>query len=291
MPMISTAPMRDRICLVTGATSGIGFETALGLARAGARVGLVGRDAGRTQAAAESIRAAVPGARIDPFVADLSAQREVRRLAGAVRALYPRLDVLVNNAGAIFDTHRLTEDGIERTWALDHLAYVLLTLELLDLIKASAPARIVNVASAAHARGRIALDDIGHARRFSAMAVYSQAKLGNVLFTGALARRLDGTGVTVNALHPGVIASGFAGGTGSWFGLGWRLIRPFMKTPVEGAVTSLRLASAPEVAGMTGLYFDRSGPVATSRLAADRTLQERVWDLSLDQLGLPRSPA
>jgi len=281
--MTEVAPVQDKIALVTGATSGIGFETALGLARQGFRVGLVGRDAARTRAAAERIRSAVPEARVDPFTADLSVQAEVRRLAGEVRALYSRLGVLVNNAGAIFDRHALTRDGIERTWALDHLAYVLLSLELLDLLKASAPSRIVNVASAAHRRGRIAFDDIGHARRFSAMAVYSQAKLGNVLFTGALARRLDGTGVTVNALHPGVIASGFAGGTGGWFGLGWRLIRPFMKTPVEGAVTSLRLASAPEVAGMTGLYFDRSGPVATSRLAADRTLQERVWDLSLEK--------
>ncbi|MCJ2080920.1 SDR family NAD(P)-dependent oxidoreductase [Methylobacterium sp. J-090] len=285
--MTEGVPRRVRIGLVTGATSGIGFETALGLARKGARVGLVGRDATRTRAAAERIRAAVPGARIDPFVGDLAVQAEVRRLAGEVRALYPRLDVLVNNAGAIFDTHRLTADGIERTWALDHLAYVLLSLELLDLLKASAPSRIVNVASAAHTRGRIALDDIGHARRFSAMTVYSQAKLGNVLFTGALARRLAGTGVTVNALHPGVIASGFAAGTGGWFGLGWRLIRPFMTSPVEGAATSIHVASAPELDGVTGLYFTRSRPVATSRRAADRALQERVWDLSLDQLGLP----
>jgi NAD(P)-dependent dehydrogenase (short-subunit alcohol dehydrogenase family) len=287
--MTEGTPLRDRIGLVTGATSGIGFETALGLARKGFRIGVVGRDAVRVRAAAERIRSAVPNARVDPFTADLSVQAEVRRLAGEVRALYPRLDVLVNNAGAIFDRHALTRDGIERTWALDHLAYVLLSLELLDLLKASAPSRIVNVASAAHTRGRIAFDDLGHARRFSAMAVYSQAKLGNVLFTAALARRLAGTGVTVNALHPGVIASGFAGGTGGWFGLGWRLIRPFMRTPVEGAVTSIHLASAPDLDGVTGRYFARSRPVATSRRAADRDLQERVWRLSLDQLGLPHA--
>jgi NAD(P)-dependent dehydrogenase (short-subunit alcohol dehydrogenase family) len=287
--MTEVAPVQDKIALVTGATSGIGFETALGLARQGFRVGLVGRDAARTRAAAERIRSAVPEARVDPFTADLSVQAEVRRLAGEVRALYPRLGVLVNNAGAIFDRPALTRDGIERTWALDHLAYVLLSLELLDLLKASAPSRIVNVASAAHRRGRIAFDDIGHARRFSAMAVYSQAKLGNVLFTAALARRLAGTGVTVNALHPGVIASGFAGDTGGWFGLGWRLVRPFMKPPEEGARTSLHVATSPDLDGVTGQYFARSRPTPTSRRAADPDLQERVWRLSLDQLGLPRA--
>lgn len=289
--MTSGTPVQDRIALVTGSTSGIGFETALGLARHGFRVGLVGRDVARTRAAVERIRSSVPGARVDAFTADLSAQAEVRRLAREVRALYPRLDVLVNNAGAIFDRHALTPDGIERTWALDHLAYVLLSLDLLDLLKASAPSRIVNVASAAHTRGRIRFDDLGHARRFSAMAVYSQAKLGNVLFTAALARRLAGTGVTVNALHPGVIASGFAGDTGGWFGLGWRLIRPFMRTPVDGARTSLHVATASDLDGVTGRYFARSRAKATSRRAADLDLQERVWLLSLDQLGLPQTAA
>ena len=195
---------------MTGATSGIGYETALGLARAGARVGIVGRDAGRTDEAASRIRDAVPGAVIDVFLADLSSQAEIRRLSAEVRALYPRLDVLVNNAGAIFDARHVTVDGLERTWALDHLAYVQLTLDLLDLMKASAPARIVNVASRAHKRGLIDLEDLDGARRYGTWKAYSQAKLGNVLFTAALARRLARTGVTVNSLHPGVIASGFA---------------------------------------------------------------------------------
>lgn len=280
------APMRGRTVLVTGATSGIGAETSLGLARAGARVGIVGRDAARTQAVAARIRAAVAGAVVDTFVADLASQAETRRLAAEVRARYSRLDVLVNNAGAIFDRHAVTVDGIERTWALDHLAYVLLSLELLDLLKASAPARIVNVASEAHRRGRIAFDDLGQAGHFSALSAYAQAKLGNVLFSAALARRLAGTGVTSNALHPGVIASGFAAGTGGWFGVGWRLIRPFMAKPEDGAVTSIHLASAGEVAGVTGAYFKACRPVAPSARARDPALQERVWTLSLDQLGL-----
>ncbi|GJE18014.1 SDR family oxidoreductase [Methylobacterium marchantiae] len=272
-------------CLVTGATSGIGYETALGLARAGARVGIVGRDAARTEGAASRIRATVPGARIDVFLADLSSQAEIRRLAGEVRDAYSRLDVLVNNAGAIFDSRHITVDGLERTWALDHLAYMLLTLELLDLLKASAPSRIVNVASMAHKRGRIDLDDIDGAGGYGALKAYSQAKLGNVLFTAALARRLAGTGVTANSLHPGVIASGFAGGTGGWFGFGWSLIRPFLSNPTDGAATSLHLATSPEVAGVSGRYFSKCRPVPTSSLGRDEALQERVWALSLRQVG------
>lgn len=199
--------MRGTVCLVTGATGGIGYETALGLARLGARVAIVGRDPGKLQACADLIRAAVPGAAVEPHRADLSAQAEIRRLAGALRSAYPRLDVLVNNAGAIFDRRTLTVDGIERTWALDHLGYVLLTLELLDTLKESAATggkpRIVNVASAAHYRGHIDFDDVEGARRYRAMGAYAQAKLGNVLFTYALARRLRGSGITVNAVHPG----------------------------------------------------------------------------------------
>lgn len=278
--------MRGRTCLVTGATSGIGYETALGLSRAGARVGLVGRDEGRTRAAAERIRRAAGDAPLDTFVADLASQAEVRRLAGAVRDRYPRLDVLVNNAGAIFTERGTTVDGIERTWALDHLAYVLLTLELLDLLRASAPARIVNVASAAHERCRIDLDDRAGARRYGALRAYSQAKLGNVLFTYALARRLAGSGVTVNALHPGVIASRFAEGAGGVFGLGWRLAKPFMATPAAGAETSLRLATAPDLAGVSGRYFAKGGETASSARSRDEALQERVWSSSLRQVGL-----
>ncbi|WP_019904308.1 SDR family oxidoreductase [Methylobacterium sp. 77] len=284
-----TAPVPsipEKTCLVTGATSGIGYETALGLARAGARVGIVGRDAGRTDATAARLREAVAGASIDVFLADLSSQAEIRRLAAEVRGRYARLDVLVNNAGAIFDSRHLTVDGLERTWALDHLAYMLLTLELLDLMKASAPARVVNVASMAHKRGRTDFDDLDGARRYGALKAYAQAKLGNVLFTAALARRLVGTGVTANSLHPGVIASGFAGGTGGWFGFGWSLIRPFLANPADGAATSLHLATSPEVETVSGLYFSRCRPVPTSSIGRDHDLQERVWALSLRQLGL-----
>jgi retinol dehydrogenase 12 len=282
--------MRNTVCLVTGATNGIGYETALGLARRGARVAIVGRDPERTRASAGRIREAVPGAVVDPHVADLSAQAEIRRLAASLRATYPRLDVLVNNAGAIFDRRELTVDGIERTWALDHIGYVLLTLELLDTLKASAAAgakpRIVNVASAAHYRGHIDFSDIEGARRYGAMRAYAQAKLGNVLFTYALARRVKADGITVNALHPGVVKTGFAKNTGGAFGAVWSLMRPFLIQPDKGAATSLHVATAPELDGVTGRYFSRSRPKTSSAESRDESVQERVWALSLAQVGL-----
>lgn len=277
--------MAGKVCLVTGATNGIGYETALGLARAGARVGLVGRDGGRTERAASEIRAAVAGAVTDVFVADLSSQAEIRRLAADVRETYPRLDVLVNNAGAIFDRRGESVDGIERTWALDHLGYVLLSLELLDLLKASAPARIVNVASAAHMRGRIAFDDIEARRSYGGVSAYAQAKLGNVLFSYALARRLEGTGVAVNALHPGVIRTGFARNAGGLIGFAWGLLRPFLRTPQEGAATSLRLAADPALEGVSGRYFSRRGEEISSPESRDEAVQERLFALSLTQVG------
>lgn len=279
--------MQGKVCLVTGATNGIGYATAFGLARMGAQVALVGRDPGKLDGCAQAIRAGVPGSQVSTYVADLSSQAGIGNLAAEVRK--ERLDVLVNNAGAIFDRRDLTVDGIERTWALDHLGYVLLTLELLDTLKASAAAgsrpRIVNVASAAHFRGHIDFDDIEGARRFGAMRAYSQAKLGNVLFTYALARRLKGSGIGVNALHPGVINTGFAKDTGGLFGIGWNLIRPFLSTPERGAATSLHVASAPELDGVSGRYFSRAKPVISSRESRDEAVQERVWDLSLAQVG------
>ncbi|MEH3119157.1 MAG: SDR family oxidoreductase [Methylorubrum populi] len=274
-----------RIALVTGASSGIGAETALGLARLGARVGLVGRDAERTARAAERVRRETGGA-ADTFLADLSSQAGIRRLAAEVRAAYPALDILVNNAGAIFSQRHVTVDGIERTWALDHLAYVLLTHELIGALHAAPRARIVNLASAAHTRGRIDVEDLGGERRYSAMKAYAQAKLGNVLFTCALARRLAGSGVTVNAVHPGVVASDFARNTNGLLGFAWGLIRPFLISTEAGARTSLHVATAPELDGMTGRYFAKCRETPSSALSRDEALQERVWTLSRRQVGI-----
>lgn len=281
--------MHGRICIVTGATGGIGYETALGLARLGARVGLVGRDADRLARAADRIRAAVPGAQLATHRADLSSQEDIRRLAGELRAAYPALHVLVNNAGAIFDRRETTVDGIERTWALDHLGYVLLTLELLDPLTATAASggrpRIVNVASAAHTRGHIDFADLGGVKSYGAMRAYSQAKLGNVLFTFALARRLAGRGITVNCLHPGVVDTGFAKNTGGLFGMAWNLIRPFLITPEKGARTSLHVATAPELDGVSGRYFSRCKVTTSSSESRNEEIQERLWRVSLDQVG------
>jgi retinol dehydrogenase 12 len=277
--------MQGKICLVTGATLGIGFATALGLARLGAHVVMVGRDAARTKAAAERIRRDAGADGPDFLIADLSSPDEVRQLAHDFKERYPRLDVLVNNAGGIFTKREVTAAGIERTWALNHLAYVVLTLELLDLLKASAPARIVNVASELHKRGRMDFGGLQGEQGYNGLRAYNQSKLANVLFTCALARRLEGTGVTANCLHPGVIASGFGHEASGPVKIGLTLIRPFLASPDKGAKTSIYLASSPEVEGVNGLYFKKCRPSQPSPLSADVELQERLWEISLRQTG------
>jgi retinol dehydrogenase-12 len=278
-----TAQMQGRICLVTGATLGIGKETALGLARKGAQVVIVGRDEARTRATAEWIAREAGGPPVDYFVADLSSQAEVRRLAAAYKSKYSRLDVLVNNAGAVFTQREISIDGYERTWALNHLAEFLLTQLLLDTLEASAPARIVNVSSAAHTSGKIDFDNLRGEKKYSGIATYSQSKLANVLFTYALARRLAGKGVTANCLHPGVVATGFGHNTPGLVKTLVSLARPFLITPEKGAATSIYLASSPEVANVTGEYFAKCRPVASSKLSEDVALQEKLWEISVRQ--------
>ena len=201
--------MTGKTVLITGGTGGIGKATAIGLARLGARVGIVGRDATRAEAAAADIRATSGNPAVDVFVADVSSQAEVRRLAAAVLEAYPRLDVLVNNVGGFWAHRHVTADGLEHTFAVNHLAPFLLTNLLLDRLKASAPARVVTVSSGAQSMGRIDFDDLQGARKYSGQRAYNQSKLANVMFTYELARRLEGTGVTANVLHPGVIRTAF----------------------------------------------------------------------------------
>lgn len=279
--------MIGKVCLVTGATAGIGLVTARELARLGAKVIGVGRSPGRCEQACRAIREATGSPSVEYLTADLSSQAEVRRLAREVKDRTGRLDVLVNNAGGIYLKREESADGHEMTFALNHLAYFLLTNLLTDLIKASAPARIVSVASAAHAGSSIRFGDLQGRTRYSGWRAYQQSKLANVLFTRELARRLEGTDVTANCLHPGYVKTQIFRVEGI---LGWLLRRAadvFAITPEEGARTSIYLASSPDVEGVTGGYFVRRKPVTPSRAARDDAVARRLWEASEELTGPP----
>ena len=281
--MADVAVMAGKSVLVTGGTGGIGKAAAIGLAALGARVGITGRDQARTEAAAAAIRAAPGSPAVDAFAADMSAQAGVHRLAAQVLDTYPRLDVLVNNAGGFWAHRHVTADGLEHTFALNHLAPFLLTSLLLDRLTASAPARIVTVSSAAHARGRIDFADLQGERNYSGQRAYSQSKLANVMFTYELARRLAGTGVTATVLHPGVVRTSF--GTedqAAYLAVMIRVARLFMKTPAQGAGTPIYLASSPEVEGITGRYYANRKPKTSSKASYDTTAAVRLWQASAD---------
>ena len=283
-------PRAGRTVLVTGGTGGIGGATAAGLAGLGARVGVVGRHRDRADAVAERIRAA--GGEADVFIADVSAQREVRRLADEVLTAYPRLDVLVNNVGGYWAHRHVTEDGLERTFAVNHLAPFLLTNLLLPRLRESAPARVVTVSSGAQSMGRIDFDDLQGERGYRGQRAYNQSKLANVMFTYELARRLEGSGVTANVLHPGVVRTAFGqeDSTG-WMRLMLPVVRPFMKSPEKGAQTSVHLASSPAVEGVSGQYFVDSRPKQSSRASYDAAAAARLWDVSAELVGLPSTSA
>jgi NAD(P)-dependent dehydrogenase (short-subunit alcohol dehydrogenase family) len=274
----------DQNVLVTGGSSGIGRETALGLARLGAQVTIVGRDPVRTREAVGWIKEKSGNIEIDSLLGDFSSLTEVRRVAAEYRAAHDRLDVLVNNAGAWFGTYGETQDGIEQTWAVNHLSYFLLTHELLGLLKAAPKARIVNVASAMHTSGKI---EFSPDKRYNSLKAYARSKLGNVLFTNALARRLQGTGITVNALHPGAVATNIAKDMRGLLKVINRTLQAlFFITPEQGALTSIHVASSPEVEGVTGCYFDKSRLAKSSAASRDEALQESVWKLSAGQCGI-----
>lgn len=282
----------NQICLVTGASSGIGKVTARELARAGATVILVCRNRSKGEATVDEISRLTGSDRLDLMIADLAELRQIRELAAQVRAKYPQLQVLVNNAGTYNSARTVTADGYEATFAVNHLAYFLLTMELLDLLKASAPARIVNVASEAHRAVSLNFDDLHGEQRYNGWKAYGQSKLANISFTYELARRLEGTGVTVNAVHPGGVNTGLfdhvSGATG-------RIVRLFtflMRTPEKGAETVLWLASAPEVAALTGRYFYDLKEKSSSRESSDPNLAARLWQISEQLVGLSsESPA
>jgi len=272
--------MRDRVCLVTGATGGMGVVIARELAAQGATVILVGRDAQKGAAVQREIAQATGNTAVDLLLADLSSQREIRRLVEEFRRRYGQLHVLVNNAGAHIQERRLSPDGLEMNLAVNHLASFLLTHLLLDTLRASAPARIVNVASNSMTK-TIDLDDLQSERTFVPFAVYGQAKLAMVLCTYALAQQLAGTRVTVNALHPGITATKIIGDVAPLLArpfLG--LITRFLQTPEQGARTALYLATAPAVEGVSGGYFVREKETRSVPMSYNVALQERVWAIS-----------
>ncbi|HSK99666.1 MAG TPA: SDR family oxidoreductase [Rubrobacteraceae bacterium] len=280
--------MGEKVCLITGATSGIGKATAIGLANMGASVVIVGRDRDRGEAVMAEIKEKSGNASVDLVLADLSSREEIRRLADEFKEAYPRLDVLINNAG-VFRTKRITTaDGTETTFAVNHLAYFLLTNLLLDVLKDSAPSRIVNVGSGDHSNGTIDFDDLQGEEVYKGAKAYSQSKLANVLFTYELARRIERTGVTANCLHPGAgIRTNFGSGVSGVFGFLVKALKPLMISPEKGAETSIYLASSPEVEGLSGRYFVKKAEARSSVVSYDERLAIRLWEVSAELTNLP----
>ena len=278
--------VRGKIALVTGATSGIGLETSVELARRGARVVLVGRDPERTRAAADSVCTRT-GQEATYLLCDFSRQAAIRGLARAYADRHDRLDILVNNAGGVHRSRRLTPDGIEATFAVNHLGYFLLTNLLLDLIVAGTPARVVTVASTGHRSGTLDFDDLGFERGYTIMKAYARSKLANVLFAAELARRLAGTGVTSNSVHPGAVDTNIWSGAPLWAKpiIRFALRRSFVSAD-EGAAHVVRLAADPDLAGVSGCYFDKGQPVSPAPLATDPAVAARLWDVSAKLVGL-----
>ena len=277
-----TGTISERIIMVTGATAGIGLATARGIAQQGATVIIVGRSLERSRAAVEQIKEQTGNPHVDFLLADLSLQSDIRRLAEQFQERYARLHVLVNNAGGLFLNGQVSLDGIEMTLALNHLGYYLLTRSLYNLLKASAPARIVNVASVAHLGARIDFPNL----QFSGWKGYKRSKLANILFTYELARRAEGTGVTVNALSPGLVASNFGMNNRGLFPLIKPVVDLFSVSNERGAETSIHLACSPDVEGVTGKYFTRRRPRRSSAASYDRTAAAQLWEISARMTGL-----
>jgi NAD(P)-dependent dehydrogenase (short-subunit alcohol dehydrogenase family) len=281
--------MKGKVVVITGATSGIGQVAAESLAGMGARIVQVGRDPGRGQEAIKRLNQRAPGIAHSIYYADLSRLSEMKRVAREIAQAEPRIDVLINNAGAMFGSRHLTEDGLEQTFALNHMAYFVLTHGLRERLMASAPARVVNTASDAHATATLDLDDLQSEKAYRGnfletlryggpgFKVYSRSKLCNILFTRELARQLAGTGVTANSLHPGFVATRFGDESGGLISFGIGVAKRFALSPEQGAETLIYLASSLEVAGVSGQYFAKCRPAKPSQAAQDDTMAQRLW--------------
>jgi len=279
--------VQDKICLITGATAGIGKATAHGLAKTGATLVITGRNRDKAAATVAELKAASNNQKIEFLIADLSSQAEVRRLADEFKQKHDRLDVLVNNAGGVFVKRQTTVDGLEYTFAFNHLAPFLLTNLLLEPLKAAAPARVVTVSSAAEQTGKIDFDDLQSEKRYGSFRAYSSSKLENILFSNELAKRLEGTGVTSNALHPGFVASDFGKNNPGLMSFAIGLLRPFAINVEKGAATSIYLASSPEVEVVSGKFFTKSAQANPSNpIARDGTIAYKLWEVSKELTGL-----
>lgn len=275
--MQTNEAMRGKTVVITGATSGIGQVAAENLAAMGARIVQVARSRTRGEAALERLRASGPGIEHTIYYADLSRLGEIRRLTARILETEPRIDVLINNAGAVYSKRRVTEDGLELTFALNHMSYFLLTHGLQERLKASAPARVVNTSSDAHRGMRLDFEDLQAARKYSGFPVYGRTKLENILFTRELARRLDGSGVTANAFHPGFVRTRYGDESGGLLSFGIRAAKLFAISPEKGAETLVYLASSPEVASVTGQYFYKCSLATPTREAQDDSAARRLW--------------
>jgi NAD(P)-dependent dehydrogenase (short-subunit alcohol dehydrogenase family) len=269
--------MQGKVVLITGATSGIGKVAAYHLARQGARILFIARDPQRATFTLARLRQIAPSTEHRAFEADLSRLSEMKRIGVAIAAAEPCIDVLINNAGAYFGTRHLTEDRIERTFALNHMAYFALTCALADRLRAAAPARIVSTASDAHHGARLDFDDLQFARGYDGLMAYRRSKLANILFTRELARRLAGSGVTANCLHPGFVATRFGDQGGGWRSLGLRAAKLFAISPEKGAETIIHLATSPAVATTSGGYFYKCQPATPTTEAQDDAAAARLW--------------
>jgi retinol dehydrogenase 14 len=277
--------MGGKVALVTGGTSGIGKATAMALAAMGADVVVVGRDRERGEKAAAEIRAQT-GGKVDLALADLSSQAGVRELAEGFRSRYDRLDVLVNNAGLVQSTRTETADGLETTFATNHLAPFLLTNLLLDLLKKSAPSRVVTVSSETERWGNIDFDDLQSKKKYRGFPVYGMTKLANIMFTYELAERLEGTGVTATCMHPGAVNTRFGTNNSGPMTILFRAFKPFMRTPEQGADTVIWLASSPDVEGLSGRYYADRKPLEPKKIANDPAARRRLWEESERLTGL-----
>lgn len=281
--------MKSNVAVITGANSGIGYQTALALVQRGFEVALICRTLEKSEAARQSLLAEVPGAKIRAFGAELGSARQVDRVAEQLRETYPAIDVLINNAGTWFAKRTLTEDGFETEWAVNHLAAVRLTFGVLPALLAAPAARILNVASDSHLNGQLFWDDVSLDGRYNGLRAYRQSKLAMVMFSHELAKRLDdaGTRVTVHAIQPGLVQTGMGHKNTNWlFSLIWAIRKSAGTTEAEGAATTVYLATSEEVATLTGGYWDKSRQKPSHRLSYDPAARQRLWELTKQQTGL-----